>query len=92
MGGLTRSTLANARLDYIGQGQIQLQFADAMQYDAFRQGEDKIALLHDYVAQNYQLDISFTAALAKTNAPEVEYLSREELGAKFNIDIIFENN
>ncbi|MBQ1207276.1 MAG: DNA polymerase III subunit gamma/tau, partial [Lachnospiraceae bacterium] len=31
VGGLTRSTLANARLDYIGQGQIQLQFADAMQ-------------------------------------------------------------
>ena len=92
VGGLTRSALANARLDYIGQGQIQLQFADAMQYDAFRQGEDKIALLHDYVAQNYQLDISFTAALAKTNAPEVEYLSKEELGAKFNIDIIFENN
>jgi len=92
VGGLTRSTLANTRLDYIGQGQIQLQFNDAMQYDAFRQGEDKIALLHDYVAQNYQLDISFTASLAKTNAPAVEYLSKEELGAKFNIDIIFENS
>ncbi|MBQ8815349.1 MAG: DNA polymerase III subunit gamma/tau [Lachnospiraceae bacterium] len=92
LGGIARAVLDNARPEYIGEGQIQLLFTDALQYDAFLQGEDKIALLHNFVADNYQIDVTFMARLAKANEPVVEYLSKEELGAKFNIDIIFENS
>ena len=92
LGGIARAVLDNARPEYIGDGQIQLLFTDALQYDAFLQGEDKIAQLHNFVADNYQIDVTFMARLAKANEPVVEYLSKEELGAKFNIDIIFENS
>lgn len=92
LGGIARAVLDNARPEYVGEGQIQLIFTDTLQYDAFLQGEDKITQLHDFVAANYQIEAAFTARLAKTNEPVIEYLSKEELGAKFNIDIIFENS
>ena len=92
VGGLTRAVLVSCRPEYIGEGQIQLIFAEVLQYEALLQGEDKLALLHNYVAENYQIDMTFTARLSKANEPVVEYLTKEELGAKFNIDIIFENS
>ena len=91
-GGLARAVLVNSRPEYVGEGQIQLIFTDPLQYDALLQGEDKVAMLRSYVAENYQIDMDFSARLSKANEPVVEYLSKEELGAKFNIDIIFENS
>ena len=92
VGGLARAVLVNSRPEYVGEGQIQLIFTDPLQYDALLQGEDKVAMLRSYVAENYQIDMDFSARLSKANEPVVEYLSKEELGAKFNIDIIFENS
>ncbi len=92
IGGMARAVLIHARPEYASSGQIQLVFTDPIQYEAALHGDDKLALLHDYMAENYQLDISFSARLSGGNEPVTEYLTKEELGAKFNIDIIFENS
>ena len=92
VGGLTRSLFAHARLRYSGEGQIQLVFNDTFQYDAAIQGADKLQQLHDFVAKTYQVDVSFSARLSKGNEPTEEYMSAEDLSAKFNIEITFEND
>ncbi len=92
VGGIARALFSNARLQYAGEGQVQIVFADTFQYDAAMQGADKLQQLHDYVASTYQLDITFAARLSKGSEPVVEYLSKDDLSAKFNIDIIFEND
>lgn len=92
VGGIARALFANARPQYVGEGQVQIVFTDTFQYDAALQGTDKLQLLHDFVAENYQVDITFTARLSKGSEPVVEYLSKDDLSAKFNIDIIFEND
>lgn len=92
IGGLARTLLAAARPEYAGEGQVRVVFSDALQYDAVMQGADKMTMIHDHVAETYQLDITFTAYLAKGNEPVVEYMTQDDLSAKFNIDIIFENS
>ena len=56
------------------------------------QGADKLQQLHDFVAQTYQVDVTFTARLSKSDEPAVEYMSADDLRSKFNIDITFEND
>lgn len=92
IGGLAGSLFAHARLQYAGEGQVLLLFDDPFRYDMAMQGADKLLQLHDHVAATYQIDVTFTARLAKGNEPVVEYLSKDDLSAKFNIDIIFEND
>ena len=92
VGGLTRSLFVHASLKYSGEGQIQLVFSDPFRYDAAMQGADKLQQLHDFVAQTYQVDVTFTARLSKSDEPAVEYMSADDLRSKFNIDITFEND
>ncbi|MBQ4563462.1 MAG: DNA polymerase III subunit gamma/tau [Lachnospiraceae bacterium] len=92
VGGMARALFANARPHYLGEGRVELVFTDTFQYDAALQGADKLKLLHDFVSENYQIDATFTARLSRGNEPVVEYLSKEDLSAKFNIDIVFEND
>ena len=92
VGGLTRSLFAHARLNYSGEGQIQLVFDDAIRYNAAMQGVDKLQQLHHFVAQTYQVDVTFSAKLSRGDEPVVEYMSADDLRSKFNIDITFEND
>lgn len=92
VGGLTRSLFVHARLNYSGEGQIQLVFDDTFRYDAAMQGADKLQQLHDFIAQTYQVDVTFSARLSKGDEPVVEYMSADDLLSKFNIEITFEND
>ena len=65
---------------------------DAIRYNAAMQGVDKLQQLHHFVAQTYQVDVTFSAKLSRGDEPVVEYMSADDLRSKFNIDITFEND